>query len=138
VRGNTSPQLLVDNAQMRRSVAILGLIFTISVFGISGAFAHAQVEGMNPKKGAVLNSSPKTVWIEFGEKLLVLDKNHINSLTVSDSSGKRIDKAPAVINGTRATAKLKGVLSAGKYVVNYRVVSEDGHEVKGSYYFSVK
>ena len=123
---------------MRRSAAILGLIFTISAFGVSGAFAHAQVEATSPLKGAVLTSSPKTVWIEFGEKLLVLDKNHINSLTVSDSSGKRIEKSPAIISGTRATTKLKDALAPGKYVVKYRVVSEDGHVVNGSYFFSVK
>jgi methionine-rich copper-binding protein CopC len=57
---------------------------------------------------------------------------------VSDSPGKRIEKSPAIISGTRATTKLKDALAPGKYVVKYRVVSEDGHVVNGSYFFSVK
>jgi copper transport protein len=123
---------------MRRSAAILGLIFTISAFGVSGAFAHAQVEATSPLKGAVLTTSPQLVWVQFGENLLVLDKNHINSVTVANSSGKRMDNSRTITKGTKATVKLKGILAAGKYVVKYRAVSEDGHVVSGSYNFSVK
>jgi methionine-rich copper-binding protein CopC len=49
-----------------------------------------------------------------------------------------MDNSRTITKGTKATVKLKGILAAGKYVVKYRAVSEDGHEVKGSYYFSVK
>ena len=123
---------------MRRRAAIVVLTFTFSVFGISSAFAHAQVEATSPLKGAVLTTSPQLVWVQFGEKLLVLDKNHINSVTVTNATGKRMDNSSTLISGTKATTKLKGILAAGKYVVKYRVVSEDGHVVSGSYNFSVK
>ena len=123
---------------MRRRAAIVVLTFTFSVFGISSAFAHAEVEATSPVKGAVLTSAPRSVWIQFGEKLLVLDKNHINSITVTNSLGKRMENSLTVISGTRATAKIKRTLATGKYTVKYRVVSEDGHVVNGSYFFSVK
>ena len=123
---------------MRRRAAIVVLTFTFSVFGISSAFAHAEVEATSPVKGAVLTSAPKSVWIQFGEKLLVLDKNHINSITVTNSLGKRMENSLTVISGTRATAKIMRTLVTGKYTVKYRVVSEDGHVVNGSYFFSVK
>ena len=123
---------------MRRRTAILLITFTFSVFGISEGFAHAGVEATSPVKGAVLTSAPRFVWIQFGEKLLVLDKNHINSITITNSLGKRMENLPTVISETRATAKIKRTLETGKYIVKYRVVSEDGHVVNGSYFFSVK
>ena len=123
---------------MRRNLFVIHLAIALSVLTSSNAFAHAQVEATSPVKGAVLTSAPKSVWIQFGEKLLVLDKNHINSITVTNSLGKRMENSLTVISGTRATAKIMRTLATGKYTVKYRVVSEDGHVVNGSYFFSVK
>ncbi len=123
---------------MRRNLFVIHLAIALSVLTSSNAFAHAQVEATSPLKGAVLTTSPQLVWVQFGEKLLVLDKNHINSVTVTNATGKRMDNSSTLISGTKATTKLKGILAAGKYVVKYRVVSEDGHVVSGSYNFSVK
>ena len=104
----------------------------------TGANAHAEIAKTYPVKNAVLTQSPKTVWIEFGENLLILDAKKINSLKVTNSQGKRVDKSPTIISDARATTKISGALKRGKYTVSYRAVSEDGHTVKGSYNFSVK
>ena len=114
------------------------LILSHGVFLIPGASAHAEIAKTNPTKNVILTQSPNTVWIEFGESLLTLDTKVVNTLTVTNSQGKRVDKSPTIISGARATTKILGVLKKGKYLVTYRVVSEDGHPVKGSYYFSVK
>ena len=123
---------------MRRKVLVAEMVIAILLLGSTNAFAHAQVEATSPLKGAVLTTSPQSVWVQFGENLLVLDKNHINSVTVADSSGKRMDNSSTIIKGTKATVKIKGILAPGKFVVKYRAVSEDGHVVSGSYNFSVK
>jgi copper transport protein len=114
------------------------LILSHGVFLIPGASAHAEIAKTNPTKNAILTQPPKSVWIEFGESLLTLDTKVVNTLTVTNSKGKRVDKSPTIISGARATTKILGALKKGKYLVTYRVVSEDGHPVKGSYYFSVK
>ena len=114
------------------------LILSHGVFLIPGASAHAEIAKTNPTKNSILSQSPKSVWIEFGESLLTLDTKVVNTLTVTNSQGKRVDKSPTIISGARATTKILGALKKGKYLVTYRVVSEDGHPVKGSYYFSVK
>jgi copper transport protein len=103
-----------------------------------GANAHAEIAKTYPVKNAVLSQSPNTVWIEFGESLLTLDTKVVNTLTVTNAQGKRVDKSPTIVSVARATTKILGALKKGKYFVTYRVVSEDGHPVKGSYYFSVK
>ena len=114
------------------------LILSHGVFLIPGASAHAEIAKTNPTKNAILTQPPKSVWIEFGESLLTLDTKVVNTLTVTNSKGKRVDKSPTIISGARATTKILGALKKGKYLVTYRVVSEDGHPVKGSYFFSVK
>jgi copper transport protein len=117
------------------------LVLLISAFPFTFteiAFAHAEISKTSPVKNAILTQPPKSVWIEFGESLLTLDTKVVNTLTVTNSKGKRVDKSPTIISGARATTKILGALKKGKYLVTYRVVSEDGHPVKGSYYFSVK
>jgi copper transport protein len=114
------------------------LILSHGVFLIPGASAHAEIAKTNPTKNAILTQPPKSVWIEFGESLLTLDTKVVNTLTVTNAQGKRVDKSPTIVSGARATTKILGALKKGKYFVTYRVVSEDGHPVKGSYYFSVK
>jgi methionine-rich copper-binding protein CopC len=125
-----------------RTVARKLLLFTIFLSilntGTYVASAHAEITKTSPAKNANLAEPPKSVWIEFGESLLTLDTKVVNMITVTNSQGKRVDKSPTIISGARATTKISGVLKKGKYLVTYRVVSEDGHPVKGSYYFSVK
>ena len=117
------------------------LVLLISVFPFTftqSAFAHAEIAKTSPIKNAILSQPPKSVWIEFGESLLTLDTKVVNTLTVTNSQGKRVDKSPTIVSGVRATTKIVGTLKKGTYLVTYRVVSEDGHPVNGSYSFSVK
>jgi copper transport protein len=121
-----------------KKLTLLILIVLSSIAFTQSAFAHAEIAKTNPTKNAILTQPPKSVWIEFGESLLTLDTKVVNTLTVTNSKGKRVDKSPTIISGARATTKILGALKKGKYLVTYRVVSEDGHPVKASYYFSVK
>jgi copper transport protein len=121
-----------------KKLALLMLVVVSSIAFTQSTFAHAEIAKTSPVKNAILTQPPKSVWIEFGESLLTLDTKVVNTLTVTNSKGKRVDKSPTIISGARATTKILGALKKGKYLVTYRVVSEDGHPVKGSYYFSVK
>ena len=128
----------LDTLMSASTFLLLALILVISHIAAPSAIAHAEIARSNPVKSAILTQSPKSVWIEFGETLLTLDKEKINVLKVTDSRGKRVDKSPTIVSGVRATTKIVGTLKQGTYLVTYRVVSEDGHPVKGSYSFSVK
>jgi len=121
-----------------RQLLFATILLSILNSGTHGANAHAEIAKTYPVKNAALSQSPKTVWIEFGESLLTLDAKKINSLKVTDSQGKRVDKSPTIVSGARVTTKISGTLKRGKYTVSYRAVSKDGHTVKGSYNFSVK
>lgn len=121
-----------------KKLTLLMLVVVSSIAFTQSAFAHAEISKTSPVKNAILTQPPKSVWIEFGESLLTLDTKVVNTLSVTNSKGKRVDKSPTIISGARATTQILGALKKGKYLVTYRVVSEDGHPVKGSYYFSVK
>jgi len=130
--------MTVHPKSVARKLLFATILLSILNTSTHGANAHAKIAKTYPVKNAILAQSPKSVWIEFGESLLTLDTKVVNTLTVTNSQGKRVDKSPTIISGVRATTKISGALKKGKYLVTYRVVSEDGHPVKASYYFSVK
>jgi methionine-rich copper-binding protein CopC len=130
--------MTVQPKTVARKLLFATIFLSVLNTNTHGANAHAEIAKTYPVKNAVLSQSPNTVWIEFGESLLTLDTKVVNTLTVTNAQGKRVDKSPTIVSGARATTKILEALKKGKYLVTYRVVSEDGHPVKGSYYFSVK
>ena len=115
---------------------------TISVLlifaGMASADAHAQLSLSNPTKNQIVRTLPSLVWLEFDGDLLSFGDKQIHKITVTNSRKKRVDIGGPIVGGARISTKLKAGLPAGKYFVSYRVVSEDGHPVEGSYTFSYK
>jgi methionine-rich copper-binding protein CopC len=115
---------------------------TISVLlifaGMESADAHAQLSLSNPTKNQIVRTLPSLVWLEFDGDLLSFGGKQIHKITVTNSRKKRVDIGGPIVGGARISTKLKAGLPAGKYFVSYRVVSEDGHPVEGSYTFSYK
>ena len=115
---------------------------TISVLlifaGMESADAHAQLSLSNPTKNQIVRTLPSLVWLEFDGDLLSFGDKQINTITVTNSKKKRVDIGGPIVGGARISTRLKANLSAGKYLVSYRIVSEDGHPVEGSYSFIYK
>lgn len=108
------------------------LLFT----GTQEANAHAQLNISVPKKNQIVNVLPNLVWIEFDGDLLNFGEKQINEITVTNSRKVRVDIGGSIVGGARISTRLKPRLPSGKYFVTYRIVSEDGHPVKGSYSFT--
>lgn len=123
---------------MKRSCSLL-LVTIILWFGlpISSASAHAELVATTPSRGAQITAPPSQVKLEFGENLLSLGDAKTNTLSVTDPSGKKIDKADSKLSGRFLTVSLKQTAANGTYTVSWRVVSDDGHPVQGSFHFSV-
>jgi len=115
---------------------------TISVLlifvGMESADAHAQLSLSNPTKNQIVRTLASLVWLEFDGDLLSFGDQQIHKITVTNSMKKRVDIGGPIVGGARISTKLKAGLPAGKYLVSYRVVSEDGHPVEGSYTFFYK
>jgi methionine-rich copper-binding protein CopC len=105
---------------------LFGLVFA------GAALAHGDLEDMEPKEGARLNKPPKHAYLTFTET-----PTNDSGLKVVDGCDENVVKKLEKFDAT-----LHALLNAGQpgeWTVRYDTISdEDGHEVKGSYTFSVK
>lgn len=113
------------------AIISVSLIFA----GMQSANAHAQLTSSNPKKNEVIKTLPSLVWLEFDGDLLSFGDKQIHKLTVTNSKKVRVDIGGPIVGGARISTKLKAGLPAGKFLISYRIVSEDGHPVEGSFSF---
>jgi methionine-rich copper-binding protein CopC len=122
---------------MKKLISVtVSILLTLA--GTQGAHAHAQVTSSVPAKNQIVKVLPSLVWLEFDGDLLSFGDKQIHKITVTNSIKKRVDSGGTIVGGARISTKLKTGLPAGKYFVSYRVVSEDGHPVEGSYTFTYK
>jgi methionine-rich copper-binding protein CopC len=108
------------------------------LLGVQNANAHAQLSSSVPAKNQIVKVLPSLVWLEFDGDLLSFGDKQIHKITVFNSKRARVSTGNPIIGGARISTKLKTGLPAGKYLVSYRVVSEDGHPIEGSYSFTYK
>jgi copper resistance protein C len=114
------------------------MTFALFLFGIQNANAHAQLSSSFPAKNQTVKVVPSLVWLEFDGDLLSFGDKQIHRLTVTNAKKVRVDVGGLIVGGARISTKLKAGLPSGRYLVSYRIVSEDGHPVSGSYSFTYK
>jgi copper transport protein len=99
------------------------------------AFAHATLQETSPTAGQVLDQPPKTVTLGFSESVEVT----LGAVRVFNSKGDRLDVGEASHPGGQENRVQVDVpnLDDDSYVVTWRVLSADGHPVKGAFTFQV-
>ena len=121
-----------------RKLIFAALSVALILSHTESANAHAQLPSSVPRKNQTINMLPNLVWLEFDGDLITLDGKAVNQLTVTNSKKVRVDIGGSIVGGARISTKLKPGLPSGKYMVSYRIVSEDGHPVDGSFSFTYK
>ena len=101
------------------------------------AYAHAILTNSFPVQKSLVTAMPSKVWLEFDGNLTQIPGKQINFLDLTDSSGKAIPVQRVYVGGARITADVGTVKTVGRIKVSWRVVSEDGHPVSGSIYFTI-
>lgn len=119
-----------------RTALLVALILWIGL-PLPSAFAHAGLVSSIPASGAHLTVLPSQVKLEFGENLLTLGDAQTNVLLVKDPDGVQVDQSDSLISGRFISVNLDSSSKGGTFTVDWRVVSEDGHPVEGSFQFSV-
>ena len=109
----------------------------MSLICVPSAQAHASIVATNPKVNSTIKTLPTYIYIEFDGNLLDF-ADSINTLQVTDSKNKRVDTKKNLVGGARLSTTLKSGIKQGRYMVSYRIVSEDGHPVTGYFYFTYK
>lgn len=96
------------------------------------AAAHAELVRTDPRDGAVLPTSPAAVTLTFDEAVTLAP----HAVRVVDATGAPV-RTEVSGHDAVVSARLPGELTEGTYVVTWRVISDDGHPVAGSFSFSV-
>ena len=96
----------------------------------SSAFAHASLIASEPANDAVLASSPARLTLTFNEPVTPL----VMRLIAYDDA---IEFANVTTDGSQLVLTPSRMLTDGAYILNWRVVSADGHPVGGAVVFAV-
>jgi len=96
--------------------------------------AHVHMKKSDPLKGAHYSVAPEMVQVWFSGKVSA----EWSEIHVMDANGNRVDRDEVTHGENRKHIKV-GLkpLTSGTYNVKLKVISNDGHRVKGSFSFSV-
>lgn len=113
------------------------LIFNLLILGLfstSVVQAHNTLTRMSPEDGAVLEVAPTQISLNFS------DSTWLMAVEVRNARGENIlaDFVPFPESASTFTIALPSVLEAGVYIVNWLVVGDDTHEIKGEFSFTIQ
>lgn len=119
------------------SSGIRTLAFVTAIMATPAVFAHAHLKDQYPAANAEVTAAPQTLTLTFSEGI----EPKFSGVTVTGAQQQSI-KTGAVKrdneNKMQMIVPLEQALPAGKYTVDWHVVSVDGHKTRGTYTFTVK
>ena len=113
------------------TVALLMILPALSGTGVAGA--HTVMLASDPPADATLTSSPSKVSATFNEDL----QPAFAAMTVVGPDGNLWSSGDPDVRGPVAAIAVRPLGPSGRYTVNYRVTSADGHVVSGSWSFTL-
>lgn len=122
-----------------RSSRTLALWLTAALAAIAvvpaiPALAHSELLESTPATGSKLSEPPQQVRLVFGENV----QEQGGAIVVQADDGSRVDQANTfATDANTATVQLAKNAPSGKFTVNFRVVSADGHIVSDTFSYRV-
>jgi copper resistance protein C len=116
-------------------VAVLAMLLVVvsSLATALSASAHAALKSMTPAEGSTVRQAPKQVVLEFNEPI----STTFATVTITGPDGASVAKGNADVSGATVTQAVSEDLSAGGYMVAFRVVSKDGHPISDKKEFTL-
>lgn len=108
------------------------LITSLMLLGAAPAWAHDGLSSTEPADGASV-SAPEAVTLGFTGEIAEVGA----AVEVTGAGGPVTDGAPQV-QGTSVVQPLQDDLDPGAYEVAWRVTSQDGHPISGTFGFEVE
>lgn len=109
---------------------------TVIVFGLMSApvaLAHDDVVGTSPSNGAQLTTAPEEVRIEFSPDA----RPRSGTASITGPTGNTYQPGEARIDGTTLVIPMRPSATVGRYTVDFRTASSDGHPVTGTVTFEL-
>src|ERR687887_965158 len=119
---------------MRRG-ALVAAVAAAALAAPASAWAHAALLRTTPSASVVLNGPPKQVAMTYSEAV----EPHFAFVSTTDAAGRRVAAGPpnrSPTNPDTLVTKLRPI-GEGWYLVYWRVISADGHPVRGAFTFAV-
>ena len=114
-------------------LAWLAATLVAQVVMADSAAAHAELVSTTPSNGERLDRSPARVTLEFTESVRLLD----GGLKLLDANGETVPAPEPVVENGSVRWPMPASLPDGAYLVNWRVISGDGHPISGAFSFGV-
>jgi methionine-rich copper-binding protein CopC len=118
---------------MRRVAAVLAASLLTLVVSTGVAAAHAKLESMTPSDGSTVADPPKSVVLRFNEPVGSTGAE----VVVTSPGGTNVSTGSPQVVDANVTQPLGAITEAGRYQVDARIVSADGHPVTATASFSV-
>ncbi|MBO0679819.1 copper resistance protein CopC [Mycolicibacterium sp. S2-37] len=109
------------------------LLAVAAVAGAGTASAHATRIAADPGDNAALTQSPTRVSATFNEAM----QSAFAAMTVVGPDGNLWSTGEPEVQGAVVSVGVRPLGPAGRYTVNYRATSADGHVVSGSWSFEL-
>jgi methionine-rich copper-binding protein CopC len=119
-----------ESVSMKVQVHLLGLT---AVLLAGTVWAHAHLLRSVPSDGSVATAAPRQLQLSFSEAAT------LTALTIEkNGENKPITLAPLSRQPAAKFAIDLPLLTAGRYLVNWRALSDDHHIASGSFSFTVQ
>ncbi|MDO9396675.1 MAG: copper resistance protein CopC, partial [Herbiconiux sp.] len=116
-------------------LAVGALALAASLFPAASASAHDGLASSTPADGDTLTADPGSVALTFTDELLTVGGTTDGfAIQVTDPEGLHYESGCVTISGSDASTPI-ALGDAGGYVVQWQVVSSDGHPTSGQYEF---
>lgn len=100
------------------------------------AQAHDSLSSSSPASGATVTTAPHAVTLGFEEAVLDSADATVLIVTGPDAATRHFETGCVRIDGSTVSAPV-ALGADGRYTVTWRVVSDDGHPVTGSFGFTL-
>jgi copper transport protein len=115
-----------------RGLVVAGALLATLAAPSGAASAHAELLESSPASGVHLPDSPAAISLRFSEPVELLD----DAIVLLNADGARIEIGEPIADGVLVTAAVANLPDAA-YVVDWQVVSSDGHPITGAVTFTV-
>jgi methionine-rich copper-binding protein CopC len=109
----------------------------LGMFMIGQVFAHAHLASATPAMDSIVATSPAELDLKFSEAINL----KFSGVKVAGPDKAIVATGAASIAGgdeSTLVVPVSAPLAAGVYMVDWHVLSKDGHKTHGSYTFTVK
>lgn len=121
---------------MKKLAALSVSLFILALSMLLGggtATAHSALLRSDPANGAQLTTGPTIVTLVFNEEI----QSQFATIAIVGPDGKFFHDGGTTVNGTVVTQKVLPLGASGKYQINWRVTSTDGHPLQNRLHFEL-